>query len=241
MKISVLTLFPEFFQGFQEYSIPGRALRDERLQLELVNIRDYAKNKHKKVDDSPFGGGPGMVMSPQPLIDAIEDTATTRSHVIYLSPQGKTLTQQRLHEFSNMEHVVLVNGHYEGIDQRVIDHWIDEELSIGNYVLSGGEVASLVVLDGIIRLLPGVLASEEAYTVESHTNARLEFPQYTRPQEYLGMRVPDVLLSGNHKNIATYRQEMSIYNTWKKRPDLFEEVPLNEEEGKILRKFTQQS
>lgn len=236
MKISVLTLFPEAFAWLRDYSMIGRAIEKGALDLDIVQIRDFADNKHKKVDDYSFGGGPGMVMSPQPLFDAIA-SLPDRPKVYYLSPQGRVLDQEKLFSMKEEKNIALLNGHYEGIDQRVIDELVDEEISIGDYVLSGGEMASLVIIDGISRLLDGVLSSEESYMDESHMGGFLEFPQYTRPADFRGLKVPDVLLSGHHEKIEDYRLYQRMKKTLLKRPDIFEKISLNEKEEKVYKQI----
>lgn len=235
MKFTVLTLFPELFDHIEDYSILGRAIRDDRIQLETVNIRDFSENKHKKVDDYPFGGGPGMLMTPQPLADAIEASRTEKSYIIYLSPRGTVLTQQKLEDLSNKEHLLLVNGHYEGIDERIVNRYIDEEISIGDYVLSGGEFGSLVIIDGVARLVPGVLSNSESAKSESHSEHLLEYSQYTRPRDFRGDEVPAVLLSGNHQAIEDYKRKDALKQTLIKRPDLLEKADLSNEDLKYLR------
>lgn len=223
MKISVLTLFPEMYNILNE-SVIGKALKNGVFETEIINIRDYSEDKHKKTDDYPFGGGAGMVMTPQPLHSAI--TAADPGHKakrIYLSPKGKILNQQKVVELSEERHILLVNGSYEGIDERIIELDIDEELSIGDYVLTSGDFASLVVIDAVARYIPGVLGSESSTAEESFSNGLLEYPHYTRPQEFLGLEVPEVLLSGNHKKIAEWRKEQSLKLTRERRPGLLEE------------------
>ena len=234
MKFSVLTLFPEFFDALKNYSIIGRAIEEGKIQLETVNIRDFSGNKHGQVDDYSYGGGPGMVMQPEPIYQAIESVKNENSKVVFLSPQGKVLTQEKLNELSKLDHLVLLNGHYEGIDNRIIENYIDEEISLGDFVMTGGEVASMAVIDGVTRLIPGVLSSAESYESESHYNGILEFPQYTRPQSFRGFDVPDVLLSGNHKKIEQYRIYQSIKVTLEKRPDLIDRSKLSDLENKYL-------
>lgn len=219
MKFSVLTLFPEMFEMLNT-SIIGRAIEKEIITLEVVNIRDFSKNKHKKVDDTPYGGGAGMVMMPDVVYDAYESVRTENSKVIYLSPQGKTLNQEKVKELSKEKHLILLCGHYEGIDQRVLDEIVDEEISIGDYVLTGGELPSMVLIDAVSRYVEGVL-NKESREEESFSNDNLlEYPQYTRPEEFHGMQVPEVLKSGNHQNIARWRKEKSLEITKIKRPDL---------------------
>lgn len=216
MKFTILTLFPEFFQSYLDMGILKRALEDELFEVELVNIRDYSLDKHKKADDYPYGEGPGMVLMPQPSFDALEGRAHPRIH---LSPRGSLLTQEKVRELAQHEEIVLFCSHYEGLDQRVIDQAIDEEISIGDYVLSGGEMAAMILMDAVIRLLPGVI-SGDSVEVESHEEGLLEYHQYTRPAEFRGMHVPKILRSGHHENIRRYRLEESIRLTLKQRPDM---------------------
>lgn len=234
MKIDVLTLFPEFFSTLTNWSIIGRAIENEIVEIECTNIRDFSKNKHKKVDDYPFGGGPGMVMSIEPIYDTLNSVKKDNSRVIYLSPQGKVLTQELAKDLSREEHLILLCGHYEGIDNRVIENYIDEEISIGDYVLTGGEIPAMVLIDAITRLLPGVLSSEESYLDESHYNKILEHPQYTRPREFKGLKVPDILLSGDHKKIDKWRRYEAIKATLLKRPDIIDNSILNKEDMEII-------
>lgn len=220
MKIDVLTLFPEMFVALDS-SLIGKAKEKGLFQLNCHNIRDYSKDKHKKCDDAPFGGGAGMVMTPQPIHDCI--LAVDPKHTakrIYLSPRGKTLTQSLVKELSCQQHVLLLCGHYEGVDQRVLDADVDMELSIGDYVLSGGELPAMVVIDCILRYVPDVLGNAESTVDESFSQPLLEYPQYTRPQEFLGMKVPEVLVSGNHKSVDEWRKQQSLEITAKNRPDL---------------------
>lgn len=223
MKISVLTIFPEMYEALNS-SVIGKALEKELFSVEVYNIRDYSLNKHKKCDDYPFGGGAGMVMTPQPLHDAI--TAADPAHEavrIYLSPKGKTLDQKTVTELAKLDHIVLINGSYEGIDERIIELDVDRELSIGDYVLTSGDLASLVVINAVARYIPDVLGSEQSTDEESFSEGVLEYPQYTRPQEFMGLRVPEVLLSGNHAEIAAWRRKESLRITAERRPDLLSE------------------
>lgn len=220
MKFKVLTLFSEMFNGFLKSSVIGKAIDKKILDVELINIRDFSKNKHKSVDDSPYGGGPGMVMTPQPLKDCIENAKSDKSKVIFLTPKGKKLNQNLVNDISKEKELILLCGHYEGIDQRIIDKYVDEEISIGDYVLTGGEIGAMVLIDSIGRLLPGVIGDENSYKEDSHFNGLLDHPHYTRPQIFDDMKVPDVLLSGNHKKIDEWRMEKSISNTYEKRPDM---------------------
>lgn len=234
MKITVLTLFPEFFESLYGYSIIGRALENKILEMECINIRDFSLNKHKKVDDYSFGGGPGMVMKVQPVYDAISSVKESHSKVYYLSPQGKVLTQKKLLDLAKEEHIILLNGHYEGIDERIVEHCVDEEISIGDYVLTGGEIPSMVIIDGITRLLPGAISTEDSYLEESHMKPLLDHPHYTRPRVFNHWEVPEVLLSGNHKEINRFRKIESLKNTWRKRPDLLIKNKLTQEELELL-------
>ncbi|MBC8590489.1 tRNA (guanosine(37)-N1)-methyltransferase TrmD [Wansuia hejianensis] len=234
MKIDILTLFPDFFSNLSSWSIIGRAIGEGIIDINYIDIRSFSKNKHRKVDDYPFGGGPGMVMTPQPLFDAINSVKSNSSRIIYLSPQGKKLNQKLVNELSSEDHLVLLCGHYEGIDNRIIDNYIDEEISIGDYVLTGGEIPAMVLMDSIIRLLPGVLSSEESYSDESHFDGLLEHPQYTRPREFQGLKVPEILLSGNHEKIKEWRYYESLKATFLKRPEILEKLELSEEDRKFI-------
>ncbi len=220
MKISVLTIFPEMYAALNS-SVIGKALEKELFSVEVHNIRDYSLNKHKKCDDYPFGGGAGMVMTPQPLHDAINAVDPGHEAVrIYLSPKGETLNQKIVTELAREDHIVLINGSYEGIDERVIELDVDREISIGDYVLTSGDLASLVVINAVARYIPDVLGSEQSTEEESFSAGMLEYPQYTRPQEFMGLRVPEVLLSGNHAEIAEWRRQESLRITAERRPDL---------------------
>jgi len=221
MKISVLTLFPEMFAPL-ESSILGKARQKGLLEICIVNIREFTKNKHKKCDDYPFGGGSGMVMSAQPIYDAVNSVDGERkTHRIYLSPKGKTLSQSKVKELCGLnKDLVLLCGHYEGVDQRVLDICFDEEISIGDYILTGGELPAMVLIDCLSRFVPGVLHSGESVIDESFSENSLEYPQYTRPENFMGYAVPEVLLSGNHANVKKWREEKKISETKKKRPDL---------------------
>lgn len=226
MRIDILTLFPEMVDGVLSESIIGRARKNGYIEINCINIRDFSKDKHRRVDDYPYGGGTGMVMQAQPIYDACQsiiNSSDTKPIIIYMSPQGKVFNQKTAKKLAQYEHIVLLCGHYEGVDERVIEEVVDFELSVGDYVLTGGELPAIVVADCVSRLVPGVLANEEAYTEESHYNGLLEYPQYTRPPEFMGRKVPEVLLSGHHKNITEWRHEQSILRTKQKRPDLLGE------------------
>ena len=220
MKFDVLTLFPEMFACLNE-SVIGRAKEKGLIDINLINIRDFSKSKHKKVDDTPYGGGAGMVIRPDVVYDAYSSIANKDAKVIYLTPQGKTLTQKKVKELSAENELVLLCGHYEGIDERVLEEIVDEEISIGDYVLTGGEIPAMVLIDSVSRYVDGVL-SEDSVEEESFSNGLLEYPQYTRPEVFMDKKVPDVLISGHHKNIETWRKEQSLERTRLKRPDLLE-------------------
>lgn len=228
MRIDILTLFPDMCSAILGESIIGRAQRDGKVQIVCHNIRDYADNKHNRVDDYPYGGGKGMVMQAEPIFacfEAICAETGNRPLLLYMTPQGKRFTQQRAFELAKLDHIAILCGHYEGVDERVIDALVDEELSIGDYVLTGGELAAMTVADATIRLLDGVLADSECFLQESLTDGLLEYPQYTRPEDWRGQKVPDVLLSGHHAQIEKWRHEQSVSRTKSKRPDLCKEEP----------------
>ncbi|MBC7087342.1 MAG: tRNA (guanosine(37)-N1)-methyltransferase TrmD [Tissierellales bacterium] len=228
MIIDVLTLFPEAFCFLYNYSIIGKALENNIFTLKTINIRDFSKDKHKRVDDYPYGGGNGMILKPEPLFEAIMSCKNINSHVIYLSPKGKLLNQDILKTLSKKEHLILISGHYEGIDNRIVENYVDEEISIGDYVLTGGEIPSMVLIDSIVRLLPNVLSSVDSYEEESIYNGLLEYPQYTRPEVFKGKRVPRILLSGDHERIKKWRTINSLYLTIKNRPDLISKFQLED-------------
>ena len=235
MRIDILTLFPESFEPLKQ-SIIGRAVEKNIIDINLINIRDFSKDKHKKVDDTPYGGGAGMVIRPDVVYDTYKSVYEPNAKVIYLSPQGKTLNQNIVQSLSKEEHLILLCGHYEGIDQRVIDEINPEEISIGDYVLTGGELPAMVLIDSVSRYVQGVL-KEDSTKEESFSQGLLEYPQYTRPEIFNEKQVPEVLLTGHHKNIEKWRREQSLINTLLKRPDLLEEVELSDEDRNILRKL----
>ena len=218
MKFDVLTLFPEMFELLNQ-SIIGKAIEKDLIDIKLINIRDFSKDKHKKVDDTPYGGGAGMIMKPDVVYDAYQSVKDENAKVIYMSPQGKPLNQKKVEELSKENHLIILCGHYEGIDQRVLDKIVDEEISIGDYVLTGGEIPAMVLIDSVSRYVKGVL-KEDSVKEESFSNGLLEYPQYTRPEIFEGMKVPEVLLSGHHENIEKWRKEKSLEITRKKRPDI---------------------
>ena len=225
MRFHIMTLFPDIFTSYMNESIMKRAVEKEIIEVHVYNIRDYSENKHKKVDDYPFGGGAGMVMTPQPIYDTyrhiIDEFDITDPKVIYLTPKGRVFKQHIAEELSTDEDVILLCGHYEGVDQRIIDLIVTDEISIGDYVLTGGELPALIMIDAISRLIPGVLNQNESFEEESFKDDLLEYPHYTRPREFEGLKVPDVLLSGNHKNIDEWRNSESIKITKERREDLY--------------------
>ncbi len=225
MKIDVLTLFPRMFDAVLGESIIKRAIDSKRVHIRLHDIRSYSKDKHRKVDDKPFGGGPGMVLGPQPVFDAVEHikTKSSSAKVVLMSPQGELFTQGKAYELSRKKSIIIISGHYEGIDER-IRGIVDAEISIGDYILTGGELPTMVVVDAIVRLLPGVLGDDISSEVESFSRGLLEYPQYTRPAVYGQMKVPDILLSGNHKRLDRWRKKMSILRTIERRPDLIKNI-----------------
>jgi len=222
LRVDIITLFPEIFFGPFDESIVGRAREQKLVEINSVNLRDYTHDARKTVDDKPYGGGPGMLLKPEPLFEAVRDLKQEDTIVILTSPQGQVFTQEAAKELSEKKHIVFVCGHYEGVDERVRQTVIDREYSIGDYVLTSGNLAAMVMADSIVRLLPGVLGSAESEVEESHSNGLLEYPQYTRPVEFEGMKVPDVLRSGDHKKIAKWREEMSFERTKERRPDMIE-------------------
>ena len=233
MTFKVLTIFPEMLRPMLEGSILGRAIAQGIIRVELIDIRPYSDRKHKNTDDEPFGGGAGMVMLAQPIVDAIQANPV-RGRRIYLSPRGRTLTQGIVEELAKDEELLLLCGHYEGVDQRALDLAIDEELSIGDYVLTGGELGALVVIDAVSRLIPGVLGRAESSVDESFSSGLLEYPQYTRPREYRGLAVPDVLVNGNHAEINRWRRNESLKLTLQRRPELIENVALDKRDRAFL-------
>jgi len=232
MKIAILSLFPEMFQSFLSTSIIGRARQEGLLDIRPVDIRPYSDKKHKNTDDYPFGGGAGMVMMAQPIVDCVRDVRAQgfAGPCVYLSPRGKPLTQQKVVELSEKDGLILLCGHYEGVDQRAIDLVVDEEISLGDFVLTGGELAAMALTDAVARYVPGVLGSDESTGEESFTDGLLEYPQYTRPRVYEGLEVPEVLLTGDHAKIRRWRREQSLLATLRARPDLFEKAGMTAEE-----------
>lgn len=243
MRIDILTLFPDMFGGFFTCSIVGRAVGRGLVDIRLHDIRAFTYDKHHVVDDYPYGGGAGMVLKPEPVFEAVEfakqDAGLSSVHTVLLSPQGRLLNQNIVRELSGYQQLVLVCGHYEGIDERVAAYLTDEEISIGDYVLSGGEVAAMVIVDCIVRLLPGVVGSEASLVEESYTDGFLEYPQYTRPAVFRGLEVPSVLLSGNHEQVARWRRQQSLMRTAKRRSDLMKKAVLSDEDEKLLNEALQ--
>ena len=243
MKVKVFTIFPEMLRPMVSESILGRAIEAGYLDVELIDIREYATNKHKNTDDYPFGGGAGMVMLAQPIVDAFEANTSPdfKGRRIYMSPRGRRLNQKIVEELAQYDELMILCGHYEGVDQRALDMCIDEELSIGDYVLTGGELAALVVIDSVSRLIPGVLGSGESAEDESFTTGLLEYPQYTRPREFRGREAPEVLLSGHHANILKWQREKSLEITLKNRPDLLETAPLTKKDREYIELLKQEN
>lgn len=232
-----MTLFPEMCESVLSESIIGRARKAKRVEIHCHNIRDFAGNKHNKVDDMPYGGGMGMVMAASPIYDCYKNLYSDtedKPHLIYLSPKGETLTQKRVVELSQLERIVLLCGHYEGVDERVIEEIVDEQISVGDYVVTGGELPALIVADAVCRMLPDVLSDDLCFKDESHFSGLLEYPQYTRPAVWNGKEVPKVLLSGNHAEIAKWRRKQSLEITREKRPEMFEKIELDKTDKKLL-------
>ena len=223
MKIDILTLFPEMFEALN-VSLLGRAQEKGKLEINIVNFRDFSKNKHKKVDDYAFSGGAGMVLTPQPIYDALQSVITKNSYVVYMSPKGTPLTQKKVVDIAkSIEHLVIICGHYEGIDERIIKLCVNEQISVGDFVLTGGEIPAMALVDAVSRYLEGVLHNSESVVDESFSDGLLEYPQYTRPQELMGLKVPEVLISGNHKEIEKWKKEQKLIETKKYRPDLIKD------------------
>ena len=245
MKIDVLSIFPEMFTGVLGHSILKKAAEKQAVRYQVVNFRDYADNRHQTVDDYPYGGGAGMVLKPQPIFDAVEDliqkAETGKPRVVLMCPQGERYTQRKAEELSKEDHLIFICGHYEGYDERIRQHLITDEISIGDYVLTGGELGAMVVIDSVVRLLPGVLGSEESHIQDSFSTGLLEHPHYTRPADFRGMKVPDVLISGNHRLIEEWRKKESLRRTYSRRPDLLDEIELPSEMQNLLAEIKNQS
>lgn len=240
MKITIMTLFPEMCNAVLDESIIGRARKNGIIEIDTVNIRDFTLDKHNRVDDAPYGGGMGMLMQTQPIYDCFASLCSEdgkKPHLIYMSAQGKTLTQKRVKELSQLPNIAILCGHYEGVDERIIEEIVDEEISVGDYVLTGGELPALILSDSIARMIDGVLPNDEAKELESHYSGLLEYPQYTRPPEWHGRKVPDILLSGHHENIDKWRREKSLERTLERRPDMLKSAELTKKDREYLAKL----
>lgn len=247
MHIDILTLFPEMFTNILQSSILGRALDKQLLSVNLVNFRQFSDHKHRTVDDTPYGGGGGMVLKPQPIFSAVEhvlqarETQEKEPRIILLSPQGETFNQSKAAELAQEGHIIFICGHYEGFDERIRSHLVTDELSIGDYVLTGGEIPAMVIIDSVTRLIPGVLGNEQSAETDSFTYGLLEHPHYTRPASFRGWNVPDVLLSGNHAHIEQWRRLESIRRTWERRPELLQHTKLSEAERRFVKQLEEQT
>ena len=240
MKIDFMTLFPEMFNGVLNESILKKAQEKEAVEFSVINFRDYSSNKHNTVDDYPYGGGAGMVLKAQPIFDAVEDLkkqSDTTPKVILVCPQGERFTQAKAEQLATEDHLLFICGHYEGYDERIREHLVTDEISIGDFVLTGGELASMVIADSVVRLLPGVLGNEDSPILDSYSSGLLEHPHYTRPADFRGMKVPEVLLSGNHKKIEEWREQESLRRTFTRRPDLLESYPLTDKQKSIIKRW----
>lgn len=240
MKITIMTLFPEMCNSVLDESIIGRARKSGIIEIDTVNIRDFTHDKHNRVDGAPYGGGMGMLMQTQPIYDCFASLCSEdgkKPHLIYMSAQGKTLTQKRVKELSQLPNIAILCGHYEGVDERIIEEIVDEEISVGDYVLTGGELPALILSDSIARMIDGVLPNDEAKELESHYSGLLEYPQYTRPPEWHGRKVPDILLSGHHGNIDKWRREKSLERTLERRPDMLKSAELTKKDREYLAKL----
>jgi tRNA (guanine37-N1)-methyltransferase len=243
MHIDILTLFPEMFPGVFQSSILNKAREKGKYSYNLVDFREYSDNKHAKVDDYPYGGGAGMVLQPQPVFDAVEavtSTKATKPRIILMCPQGEPYNQQKAEELAKEEHLVIICGHYEGYDERIREHLVTDEISIGDYVLTGGELGAMVVVDSVVRLLPDVLGNEQSAPMDSFSTGLLEHPHYTRPADFRGMKLPEVLLSGDHAKIETWRTKQSLKRTYERRKDLFEGLSLSPQEQQLLNEIKKQ-
>lgn len=240
MHIDILTLFPEMIDPIFNSSILKRAQENNIMTYDLINFRDYTEDKHGKVDDYPYGGGAGLVLTPQPIfdsVDAVKKKTTHKPRIILMCPQGELFTQEKAEELSKEDHLIIICGHYEGYDERIRKYLVTDEISIGDYVLTGGELGAMVVVDSVVRLIPGVLGNKESALDDSFSTGLLEYPHYTRPADFRGMKVPEVLLSGHHENIAKWRHEQSLIRTYERRKDLLENRSLTEEEKRILQQL----
>ncbi|PAQ15860.1 tRNA (guanosine(37)-N1)-methyltransferase TrmD [Bacillaceae bacterium SAOS 7] len=244
MNIDVLSLFPEMFEGVFHSSMLKKASEKGKVQYNVVNFREFAEGKHHTVDDYPYGGGAGMVLKPQPVFDAVahlkEQASSSQPRIILMCPQGERYTQQKAEELAKEEHLIFICGHYEGYDERIREQLVTDEISIGDYVLTGGELGAMVVVDSVVRLLPDVLGNEDSPVLDSFSSGLLEHPQYTRPADFRGFKVPDVLLSGNHRLIDEWRDQQSLRRTWERRPDLLEKYPLTDQQLTWIKEWNQQ-
>jgi len=242
MKISILTLFPEMFAGVFSHSILRQAQEKNVVSFDVVNFRDFTEDRHQRVDDYPYGGGGGMVLTPQPIFDAVDtlkngiDEAVI-PRVVLLCPQGEPYSQKKAEELSKEKHLILICGHYEGYDERIREHVITDEISIGDYVLTGGEIGAMTIADSVTRLLPGALGNAQSAVTDSHSTGLLEYPHYTRPAEFRGLKVPDILLSGHHKRIDEWRHQQSLQRTFERRPDMLDKLKLSKEDERYLHKM----
>ena len=236
MNYNIITIFPNLLNSFSDTGFIKRSITNDIININIINLREYSANKHKRVDDKTYGGGPGMVMQYKPIYDAIKNIKDS-GLIIYLSPQGEPLTQVKLKKLASEENLTILCGRYEGIDQRVVDDLVDEEISLGDYVISGGESASMVLLEGITRLIPGVVDDEESIKQDSFQSGILDHPHYTKPEEINGMKIPDVLISGNHEKIEIWRRKQALGLTWLKRPELLKNVKLSKEDDKLLKEY----
>ncbi|MEH7032342.1 tRNA (guanosine(37)-N1)-methyltransferase TrmD [Priestia megaterium] len=243
MKIDVLSLFPSMFDGVFGESILKKAQEKNAVELNVVNFREYSTNKHQNVDDYPYGGGAGMILTPQPIFDAVEKLTETakKPRVVLLCPQGERYTQAKAEELAAEEHLIFICGHYEGYDERIREQLVTDEISIGDYVLTGGELGAMVVIDSVVRLLPDVLGNNHSAVQDSHSTGLLEHPHYTRPADFRGLTVPEVLMSGNHKKIEQWRQKESLKRTLLRRPDMLEKMELTEEQKKLVAQLKEEN
>lgn len=242
IRFDILTLFPEMVQGFLNTSIIRRARERDLIETNLINFRDFATDKHRTVDDMPYGGGGGMVLKPEPLfaaVDSLLEEGKPKPPILLMSPQGKPFTQQKAEELSRYSHLILLCGHYEGYDERIRTHLATEEISIGDFVLTGGELPAMIIVDSVSRLIPGVLGNQTSAVTDSFSTGLLEYPHYTRPAEFRGLSVPEVLLSGHHQRIEKWRREQSLLRTWERRPDLLDSAPLTDADRAFLRQLEQ--
>ncbi|MED5502670.1 MAG: tRNA (guanosine(37)-N1)-methyltransferase TrmD [Pseudomonadota bacterium] len=236
MNYNIITIFPDLIDAFSDTGFIKRSIKNNIININIINLREYSASKHKRVDEKTYGGGPGMVMQYQPIYDAIENIKDS-GPIIYLSPQGEPLTQAKLKKLSYEENLTLLCGRYEGIDQRAVDDLVDEEISLGDYVISGGESASMVLLEGITRLIPGAVDDEESVNQDSFQAGILDYPHYTKPEKINDMKIPDVLISGNHEKIEIWRRKQALGLTWRKRPELLKNVKLSKEDDKLLKEY----